>query len=277
MIKKHNYDTEFGMVSMTTGSDIEKRGHIIGFKEEISKSAQLSDDAFFTWFNESKDKDTSFVRGYWDFVFHILSPSWKYISTPESKIALEIGYGGGRLLSAASRFFSSVIGVDIHDNSELVSKELFERGINNFKLLTSDGASIQLGDDKIDFVYSFIVLQHVERYEILVSYMRDVHRILKSGGVAVLYFGRKTYFPNNQNSSFFVFLDKFCESIFISRGYREIPARVNETNLVVTLVHIKNVAKQLGFDVVADMVSRKKVPDGIRTFGGQHGLVLIKR
>lgn len=262
---------------MTTGSDIEKRGHIVGFKEEISKSAQLSDDAFFTWFNESKNKDTSFVRGYWDFVFHILSPAWQYISMPESKTALEIGYGGGRLLSAASRFFGMVIGVDIHDNSDLVSKELHERGIENFKLMTSDGASIQLEDDKIDFVYSFIVFQHVEKYEILISYMKDVHRILKVGGVAVLYFGRKTYFPKKQHSNFFVFLDKLFETVFISRGYREIPARVNETNLVVTLVHIKKLARHLGFDVVTDMVSRKKVPDGITTFGGQHGLVLIKR
>lgn len=262
---------------MTTGSEIEKRGHIVGFKEEISKTSKISDDAFFTWFNESQDKDSSFIRGYWDFAFHILSPAWKYISTPENKTALEIGYGGGRLLSAASRFFNTVIGVDIHDNAVLVDEELRKRGIKNFQLLTSDGTSIPVEDNKIDFVYSFIVLQHVEKYEILISYMNDVYRILKAGGVAVLYFGRKTYFPNRKSSRYMLFFDKLMESIFISRGYREVPARVNETNLVVTLVHFKKIARSLGFDVVADMVSRKKIPDGLENFGGQHGLVLIKR
>lgn len=262
---------------MATGSEIEKRGHIKGFKEEISKTSKISEDAFFTWFNESQDKDTSFVRGYWDFAFHILSPAWKYISTPENKTALEIGYGGGRLLSAASRFFGAVIGVDIHDNAVLVDEELRKRGIKNFQLLTSDGTSIPVEDNKIDFVYSFIVLQHVEKYEILVSYIKDVYRILNVGGVAVLYFGRKTYFPNSKSSKFMLLLDRLMESVFVLHGYREIAARVNETNLVVTLAHAKKLAKSMGFDVVVDMVSHKKIPDGVEIFGGQHGLVLIKK
>lgn len=262
---------------MATGDDIEKRGHIVGFKEEISKASKMSEDAFFTWFNESQDKDAAFVRGQWDLAFHILSPAWKYISTPENKTALEIGYGGGRLLSAASRFFGSVIGIDIHENSELVKNELLGRGIKNFKLLTVNGSTIPVGGQTVDFVYSFIVLQHVEKHEILVSYMREAHRVLKPGGVAVIYFGRKTYYSSHSSSRFFLMTDKFLETLFIRSGYCEFLARVNETNLVVTLGYAKRLTKSLGFDVVAEMVSRKKVPDGINMFGGQHGLVLIKR
>lgn len=262
---------------MATGDDIEKRGHIVGFKEEISRVSQISEDAFFTWFNESQDKDAAFVRGEWDLAFHILSPAWKYVSNPEKKTALEIGYGGGRLLAAASRFFGSVIGVDIHEKSELVKNELLQRGIKNFRLLTSDGSTIPVHDYEIDFAYSFIVLQHVEKHETLVSYMKETHRILKSGGVAVLYFGRKIYYSSHSPSRFFLMVDKVLESMFIRGGYREFPARVNETNLVVTLGYAKRLARSLGFDVVADMASRKKVPDGLNRFGGQHGLVLIKR
>ena len=39
--------------SMTEESKIEKRGHIIGFKEEIAKAADASDNDFFSWFNSS--------------------------------------------------------------------------------------------------------------------------------------------------------------------------------------------------------------------------------
>ncbi len=48
---------------MAIGKVIEKRGHIIGFREEISKAASSSEDEFFTWFDSTKDKDSAFVRG----------------------------------------------------------------------------------------------------------------------------------------------------------------------------------------------------------------------
>jgi ubiquinone/menaquinone biosynthesis C-methylase UbiE len=262
---------------MATGDEIEKRGHILGFKEEIAKASKTSEDAFFTWFNESANKDASFIRGQWDFAYHILAPAWKYISSPEEKISLEIGYGGGRLLAAASRFFGSALGVDIHENSEVVRGELLERGIRNIKLFTSDGRLLPLSDQTIDFAYSFIVLQHVEKYDILKSYLRETFRVLKPGGLAVLYVGRKTYFSAQSSSRVHLALDKILETAFISRGYREFPAKVNETNLVVTLQHAKKLTRSFGFELLAETVSRKRVPDGLRLFGGQHGLVLRKK
>ena len=36
---------------MGIGQQIEKRGHIVGFKEEINKSKQISKDSFFVWFD----------------------------------------------------------------------------------------------------------------------------------------------------------------------------------------------------------------------------------
>ena len=103
---------------MAIGKEIEKRGHIHGFREEISKAANLTDDEFFTWFDSSKDKDAAFVRGNWDFMVHIASPAAKFLSSPEEKVVLEVGHGGGRILAAASRYFGNAIGVDIHENNK---------------------------------------------------------------------------------------------------------------------------------------------------------------
>jgi len=262
---------------MPIGNEIEKRGHITGFREEIAKASNISEDAFFTWFNESKDKDTSFLRGHWDFAFHILRPSWRFITAPEDKTVLEIGYGGGRLLAAASRYFSFVVGVDIHENSQIVHDELVAAGITNFRLINTNGSSIPLESENIDFVYSFIVLQHVEKYEIFVSYLRETYRVLKPGGIAVLYFGRKTCFSPNRRSRLLVLADRVLEKILLTRGFRERPARVNEINLVIGKSHAKRLVKSIGFKILEEMVSRKKVPDGISKFGGQHGLVLAKQ
>lgn len=262
---------------MPTGKEIENRGHILGFKEEISKAANKSEDDFFTWFNESKDKDAAFVRGHWDFSYHILRPSWKYVASPEEKNALEIGYGGGRILAAASHYFNSVTGIDVHDNSELVDAELHRRGVLNAKLLRTAGDSIPLDSGTIDFVYSFIVLQHVEKYEIFSTYLKEIYRVMKPEGIAVLYFGRKSYFSLGKSSRLLLFADMVLETFLLRHGYREFPARVNETNLVISSFHARNLARSLGFEILNSMVSRRKVPDGIKLFGGQNGLVLKKR
>ena len=216
---------------MATGKEIETRGHIVGFREEIGKAATASDEEFFTWFDSAKDKEASFIRGSWDFMIHIALPCSTYLSAPEEKIALEIGHGGGRILSAASRYFREVIGVDIHENNEKVGNELRVRGVNNFTLIKTDGKEIAADSDSVDLVYSFIVLQHVEHIEAFKSYLNEVYRILKPNGIAVIYFGRKHIFSINRSSKILYHLDSFAERFLLPKGFEEMPAKVNCTNL----------------------------------------------
>lgn len=185
---------------MATGKEIEKRGHVVGFREEIAKSAAASDDEFFTWFDNAKDKDAAFVRGSWDFMVHIALPSSTFLTTPEEKVALAIGHRGGRMLSTASRYFRDVIGVDIHENNEKVENELKRRGINNCTLFKTEGMEIPIDRNSVDLVYSFIVLQHVERMEVFKNYLNEAYRVLKPNGIAVLYFGRKYTVSINRSS-----------------------------------------------------------------------------
>ncbi|NIP24282.1 MAG: class I SAM-dependent methyltransferase [Phycisphaerae bacterium] len=261
---------------MATGKETETRSHIIGFKDEIDKAAQQSKDTFFTWFSSANDTDMAFVRGHWDFIIHIALPLSKYITQPETKVALEIGHGGGRILSAASRGFQKVIGVDIHDNNRLVEEELRKRGITNIELLKTDGQTIPIEDNSIDVVYSFIVLQHIERIKIFKGYLAESYRILKPGGLALLYFGRKYFFSINRKSRILYWIDCLLEELVLRQGFQEIPARVNETNLQISVSFAKKTARLSGFQVLGKVVSHKKVPDGINLYGGQHGLILKK-
>jgi len=66
------------------------------------------------------------------------------------------------------------------------------------------------------------------------------------------------------------------EFLFMPKGYLEIPARVNETNLRVSVAFAKKIARSAGFQVKEILVSHRKVPDGFLLFGGQHGMVLMK-
>lgn len=260
---------------MASGKDIETRGHIVGFREEIARAADTSEDVFFSWFNDARDKDVAFIRGAWDFSVHMAQPLAPYLSTPEDRIALEIGHGGARILAAASRHFGAVVGVDIHHNNALVESELNRRGIGNYQLLQSDGKTLPLADGSVDVVYSFIVLQHVETYEIFCGYLAETQRVLKPGGLAVLYFGRKSLLSLNRSSRWRYWVDRALERLLIGK-YRESAAKVNSTNLRVSLSHAKALARRRGFTVLRTLVSHKRVPDGTRLYGGQNGLVLRK-
>lgn len=261
---------------MGVGDNIEHRGHIVGFKEEIDKQSMISDASFFKWFDNSINEGEAFIKGNWDFSYHIIHHASDCIHKPEEKSALEIGYGGGRLIAAASRFFNNVIGIDVHTQKEIVEKKLSKMGVNNVTLLITDGTKIPIEDNSIDFVYSFIVFQHIEKYEIFKGYLEEIHRVLKNDGLAVIYFGRWYFFSFNRSSRFFLLLDQLLEFILLRTGFKEISARVNCTNLQISKFHAKSLAERIGFKVIRTIVSRRRVPDGFKYYGGQNGIILRK-
>ena len=151
------------------------------------------------------------------------------------------------MIAAASRYFMHVIGIDVHENNSRVEDELKNRGVRNIRLEKTNGQEIPLDDATVDFVYSFVVLQHVEKIRILEKYFQESSRVLKKNGIAVLYFGRKCSFSVNKSSRLLYLLDRMAEIVFLPNGYRELPARVNETNLIVSLPKAKRLAKNAGF------------------------------
>jgi len=256
---------------------IEDRSHITGFREHISKAAGASRGEFFGWFDAAETPEESFVRGSWDFAYHIAAPALPYLACPHTLTALEIGYGGGRILASAARSFGTVIGVDIHDHAKIVEAELAKLGLTNFQLARGEGAELPVESASIDFVYSFIVMQHVEKLRIFESYLRETSRVLKHGGVAVIYYGRVGRLSEGSRSALRWGLDRLIAPIYLwPKGFRELPAAVNATNLIIAPGRAKRSAQAAGLDVARTVTSRKRVPDGYPRYGGQHGLVLRK-
>jgi len=265
----YNVDEKFAkrktIISSQTISDTE---HQRRYAEAIRKMKRMGMDSFQNWFNKSKDTNQSIVRGYWDFTFHILtSKVCEYIKNPEEKTALEIGYGGGRILNAACSYFKEVIGIDIHEEQETVEAFLRSQGKTNFRLIKISGRTMGVDSRSIDFIYSFIVLQHLSLFDILVSYIKETYRCLKPGGIAKLYFARYS----NLN-----LLDQFR---YFIQGYKEIPeASINYKSLVVRASKLKKLCKKVGFRVIEVVGSYKRVPDGYpRIKGGAGWYNFIKR
>lgn len=241
------------------------------YAEAIRASRLAGDHQFQSWFNRSENVRQSIIRGYWDFAFHILTRKvCEYITNPEEKTALEIGYGGGRILNAACSFFKETIGIDIHDEQEAVEAFLRDQGKSNFKLIKTSGRTIEVDSNSIDLVYSFIVLQHLPTYEVFTNYVKETYRCLKPGGIAQLYFGK------------FTKLHVIHQMRYFLQGYKEIPrAPVNHTRSMTSLVLLTSRAKKLckntGFKILETGTSYKTAPDGYsRIKGGQNYITLLK-
>jgi SAM-dependent methyltransferase len=102
--------------------------------------------------------------------------------------ALEIGCGPGRLIKPLSRNFGEIHGVDVSDEMIGLARERLH-GIQHAHVHATNGADLaQFADGSFDLVYSYAVFQHIPSREVVTQYLRETHRVLKTGGLARLQF-----------------------------------------------------------------------------------------
>ena len=100
---------------------------------------------------------------------------------PSAEI-LEIGCGVGRLLVPLAERVAVAHGVDISSVMIRKSKE-YAAGVPNVKTALTDGTFSHLRDASLDFVFSFIVFQHIPERAPIRRYVEEAGRVLKPGGV----------------------------------------------------------------------------------------------
>jgi ubiquinone/menaquinone biosynthesis C-methylase UbiE len=102
---------------------------------------------------------------------------------PKQMRVLEIGCGAGRITRALSGIFGEVHAVDV--SGEMVNRArsaLADRP--NAFLYQNNGKDLTvIGDVVFDFAFSTIVFQHIPSYEVIDSYVREVHRLLRPGAL----------------------------------------------------------------------------------------------
>jgi spore maturation protein CgeB len=103
--------------------------------------------------------------------------------------ALEIGCGVGRMLPAAARRFSSVIGVDVSPRAIAKAQELQRASsltTNPIRLMASTGVDLcQIEPQSIDFIWSFAALPHMPT-RVFAAYLCEIRRVLSAKGRARL-------------------------------------------------------------------------------------------
>jgi ubiquinone/menaquinone biosynthesis C-methylase UbiE len=172
--------------------------------------------------------------------------------------------------------FPRVIGVDIHDHLEIVDCKLREIGIRNADLRRGDGRTLPCDDAAVDVVYSYIVFQHLETIHAVRTYLQEAYRVLKPGGLAMIYAGRLRTWSTYSDSRLRLLCDLCFERFRLPKGYMELSAPVNSTNVRVSRSFMRTEARRIGFVPLMTCVSRRQVPGKTRQFGGQHGFLLRK-
>lgn len=106
------------------------------------------------------------------------------LAPDEKGPVLDFGCGVGRLTSALSRYFAECWGVDISPTMIQLAVELNHGNPRcRFRLNQAENLS-QFSGEYFGFVYTSIVLQHMET-EYVRGYLRELIRILTPGGVLV--------------------------------------------------------------------------------------------
>ena len=101
---------------------------------------------------------------------------------PKSMRVLELGCGAGRMTRALARLFGEVHAVDI--SAEMIRKA--QRRLSDFPnafFYHNNGRDLNVvpAGQLFDFALSFIVFQHIPAAEVIESYVREIHRLLKPG------------------------------------------------------------------------------------------------
>lgn len=102
---------------------------------------------------------------------------------PKQMRVLEIGCGAGRITRALAGVFGEVHGVDV--SGEMIAQA--QRSLAdqpNAHVHQNNGMDLTvLGGIPFDFAFSIIVFQHIPSREVIESYVREVHRLLRPGAL----------------------------------------------------------------------------------------------
>lgn len=118
----------------------------------------------------------AYARSHWEMLQQGVLP------LPENPQILEIGCGVGRILKWLwdAKGFQNLSGVDISPNMLSRGREYLED--RSIQLFCVEDGNLPLADESQDFVYSFLVFQHIPTRARVKKYLSEIKRVLKPGG-----------------------------------------------------------------------------------------------
>ena len=147
-------------------------------------------DAFFYIASWRKDWDLpAFLKSGVDDYDRLVAPVFQSTGfLTQGKTAIELGCGAGRMTHVLATHFERVLAFDISEEMLKRAKALLPNR-TNISWLHSNGENLNdIGNDSADFVFSYLVLQHIPQEELVCAYIREMLRVLRPNGLCLFQF-----------------------------------------------------------------------------------------
>ncbi len=102
---------------------------------------------------------------------------------PRQMTVLEIGCGAGRVTRPLARLFGQVHAIDVSGEMVRLARAALKDYPNAFVYQNNGKDLTVLPGREFDFAFSSIVFQHIPSREVIESYVREVHRLLRPGAL----------------------------------------------------------------------------------------------
>jgi len=153
-------------------------------RSDWDQRARINAEYYTNSANVDWDEDGYLKSGECNVSEHILNDMTNVCQglNPKSMRVLELGCGAGRMTRALAGLFGEVHAVDI--SAEMI--RLAQRRLSDFPnvfLYHNSGRDLSVvpAGELYDFALSFIVFQHIPAAEVIESYVREVHQLLRPG------------------------------------------------------------------------------------------------
>jgi ubiquinone/menaquinone biosynthesis C-methylase UbiE len=107
---------------------------------------------------------------------------------PFGKAMVELGCGAGRMTTNFARRYERVLALDLSIEMLQRARQVHSKQRNILWLRASGTDLACLANDSADFVFSYLVLQHLPNEDLVFAYVREILRILKPGGAFLFQF-----------------------------------------------------------------------------------------
>jgi SAM-dependent methyltransferase len=131
----------------------------------------------------------SFLASGEDDVNRLVLPALTRSGLPSTgKRMLELGCGAGRMTHSFARRFARVYAFDLSREMLFRARQIHSEQ-NNILWLLSNGSDFScVASDSMDFVFSYLVLQHLPEETLVFQYIREMLRVVRPGGAFLFQF-----------------------------------------------------------------------------------------
>lgn len=107
---------------------------------------------------------------------------------PSGRVMVELGCGAGRMTPNFALHYNRVVALDLSAEMLALAGRVHSMKTNILWLRASGTDLACLANDSTDFVFSYLVLQHLPSEDLVFAYVREILRILKPGGAFLFQF-----------------------------------------------------------------------------------------